>query len=520
MSIGTDAVTGAPADVAAACAVKHLSKHYGGVTALDDVSLDFHAGRVHAIVGENGAGKSTLMKIVAGALRADTGQLLRRGRSISPTSVASANAEGIAIVFQELSLFPALDVLANLFSLREPRRFGLVSRAAMRRQASTVLEEVGLDVDVTRPVGELTLAEQQLVEIAKGLIANSEVLILDEPNSALDASESERLFSLVRRLRDRGVAVLYVSQRLEEVLRISDVITVMRNGCAVTTLVTRQTTMRRVVEEMIGRVPADPVPVRSENTATTPTDDDVLTLSQISSPGALTSVDLVAAPGKVVGVAGLEGSGASELLEVVFGLRSISSGTIRLPGGGRPRSPVEAVRAGVAYVPADRRTRGLMLEQSTLVNLCHVSTGVLGRAGLLPSRRDLTVVASQTVDRLRIKIPSLDAPTHALSGGNQQKVVLGKWLQARPRVMLLHDPTRGVDVGSKDAIHGLVRELAEAGCVVLFTTSELIEYPLLCDSVLIFYRGTLAGEIRGDEMTEHNLLQAVNTGEMPDRTSM
>ena len=493
------------------CGILTAEKHYGGVTALAGVDLKVYPGLIHAVVGENGAGKSTLMKILAGAEQPDAGYVEIDGRQITLRNVKQANDQGIAIVFQELSLFPDLDVLSNLFMLREPRRFGVVQRHLMRQQAAPILAELGLDIDVDRPVSALNLGEQQLVEIAKALLADSKVLILDEPNSALNAVETARLFDVVKKLRDRGVAILYISHRLEEVFSIADVITVMRNGRIVKTLTAGETSIPEVIALMIGRELAEFYGERTRSEIT----GAPLKLDRVTIDGVIQDVSLDAKPGEIVGLAGLEGSGVSAVLEAIFGLRRINSGTITLPNGQpAPHHISEAVRAGIAMVPSDRRNEGLMLEQDVLNNIAQVTAGVLGNFGFFLRRESIEKRAESQRIALHIATESIHKQVSNLSGGNQQKVVIAKWLEADPRVVLLNDPTRGVDVGAKEEIYHIVQRLADEGRIVLFTSTELPEFIYLCDRVVVFYRGHICGEFTGDELNTQRLLEAINTGKL------
>jgi ABC-type sugar transport system ATPase subunit len=492
------------------CSLVGVTKSYGGVRALDGVDLEVHPGRVHAIVGENGAGKSTLMKVLAGVERPDQGEVCVRGRRVRLSSVREANEHGIAIVFQELRLFPQLDVLSNLFLLRQPGRFGIISRAEMRRRAQPVLEEIGLNVSVDARVADLPLDEQQLLEFARALLERSDVLILDEPNSALNAAESERLFAVIRKLRDRGVAVIYISHRLEEVFALADELTVMRNGRVVARTDPKNTTIPEVVAAMIGREPSE----LNESTGSgvelqgTPLRFDAVTVGDRA-----LDVTFAAWPGEILGLAGLEGSGHTAVFDVLFGAQAPASGKVTLPNGGsQPRSIRAAVAAGVAYVPGDRRNVGLMLDRSVGDNLVQVSAGTLGRDGFFLRRGKLDRQARERIASLDIKAGSLHAAVRRLSGGNQQKVVLGKWLDADPRVVLLDDPTRGVDVGAKGEIYRIVRGLADEGRYVLFTSGEQQEFVRLCDRVLVFFRGRICAEFDRGSLDEGRLLEAMNTG--------
>jgi ABC-type sugar transport system ATPase subunit len=495
----------------AVCALSGVEKRFGGVVALAGVDLEVRPGLVHAIVGENGAGKSTLMKIIAGAETPDAGQVSMNGDDVHFGSVKVANDHGVAIVFQELSLYSELDVLANLFMQREITRLGLVQRGEMRRRAAPVLEELGLEVDLDTPVGSLSLSEQQLVEIAKALLADASVLILDEPNSALNAAETKRLFKIVRGLRTKGVAVLFISHRLEEVFEIADVITVMRNGRVVTTMSAEGSTIPDVISLMIGRRYSEVAPAASHADYQSP----ALRLRNVTVRGQVEDVTLSVAPGEVVGLAGLEGSGVSAVLETIFGIERPASGTITLPDGRTaPRSIRESVRAGIAMVPADRRHDGLMLSADILTNIAQVTAGTLGRFGFYLRQGQIEERANARIGDLDIVAGSVRSPVNELSGGNQQKVVIAKWLEADPRVVLLNDPTRGVDVGAKEEIYEIVRGLAAEKRIVLFVSTELPEYVHLCDRVLIFYRGRVCGELQRGAISTHVLLEAINTGDI------
>ncbi len=501
----------------AICALSGVEKRFGGVVALAGVDLEVSPGQVHAIVGENGAGKSTLMKIISGAETPDAGVVRMQGRDVHLDSVKDANDHGVAIVFQELSLYPDLDVLANLFMQREITRAGLVQRTAMRRRAAPILSELGLAVDLDAPAGQLTLAEQQLVEIAKALLTDASVLILDEPNSALNAAETERLFAIVRELRDRGIAVLFISHRLEEVFEIADVITVMRNGQVVVTLPLAGTTIPDVIALMIGRRSRGAAPAESHADYDSP----ALRLQNVSVTGQVEDVSLEVAPGEIVGLAGLEGSGVTAVLEAVFGMQRPRAGTMTLPNGQPvPSSIRDSVRAGIAMVPADRRHDGLMLTSDLLTNIAQVTAGTLGRFGFFLRQGQMEQRATARMQDLGIVADSVRSAANELSGGNQQKVVIAKWLEADPRVVLLNDPTRGVDVGAKEEIYQIVRDLAAERRIVLFTSTELPEYVHLCDRVVIFYRGRVCGELRRGAISTHVLLEAINTGDIATATGV
>jgi ribose transport system ATP-binding protein len=491
--------------------VHQLYKRYGGVVALNGMSLEAERGTIHAVVGENGAGKSTLMKILGGVVRTDSGTIALDSETVSFDSPNASRARGIGIVHQELSLFPERSVLANLFVNREPTRRGLISIREMRQRSEPTLQQLGLHIDSLRAVGELTIGERQLVELCRVLLENPRLLILDEPNSALNERETTRLFDVLRQLRSRGITMLYVSHRLEEVFAIADHVTVARNGREVFSKPIRAVTIPEVIEGMVGgrQESLFPPSLPLINTQ----QEERLTLRGVST-SRLRDISFEARSGEIVGFAGLEGSGVSALLGLLFGMRKIAGGEVTYPdGNGVPSSPTQAARRGIALVPADRRRNGLMLDKSLVENVAQVAYGALGRSYEVLRQRELVSRAERQIANLRIITRSPFKVANQLSGGNQQKVVVAKWLEVAPRVVLLDDPTRGVDVGAKREIYQIIRQLSAEGRIVLFSSTELPELIGLCDRIIVFYRGRLAGELRGDAINEHDLLHLINTGE-------
>jgi ABC-type sugar transport system ATPase subunit len=431
-------------------------------------------------------------------------------RRFTPRAAADA---GIGIVFQELSLFPHRSVLANLFANAEPTRFGLVHLPPMRERAAAVLAQVGLSADLDAPVKDLPINEQQLVEIARVLLRRPRVLILDEPNSALNEGETHRLFATLRQLSATGITQLYVSHRLEEVFAISDRITVVRNGETVATADTADLTIERVVRHMIGesRRSLYPDVVSSRTTTSRSLQVDRLTVAR-----RLVGASFTAYEGEVVGLAGLEGSGIDALIGVLFGVLKAESGAVTFPDGQGPaRSPREAARRGIGLVPADRKNQGLMLDKSVGDNLVQVTVATDRWWRIALRRREHAAATDRARRLLNLKADSAASQVTQLSGGNQQKVVIGKWLEVRPQVMLLDDPARGVDVGAKRDLFDVIRSLAADGKTVLYRSTELSELIGVCDRIVVFYRGRIAGEAPATAFNHASLLHAINTAEMP-----
>jgi len=490
-----------------------VRKAYGGVVALSGVDFAVRPGSVHALLGENGAGKSTLVKIMTGAVRPDRGALRLAGAEATFRSAAEAAARGIAVVAQELSLFPHLDILDNLFTMREPRKGPLVDRRRMRACAIPVLEQLGLARPLHMRVGDLSLAERQLVEIAKALVAKPKVLLLDEPTSALETGASGRLLKILSVLRGRGVGVVFVSHILKEAMSLCDEVTVLRDGQVV--MGGEQMaglTMAAVVAAMLGtrqRRAAD----AEQSRASRPPASGALVVSNAGSPRGLRNVSFRVAPGEIVGLAGLAGSGPKAMLAALAGLSPIDRGAINLPDGlGRPKSLREAIRRGVAYVSGDRRKLGLMLDNPIWENIVQVrSVGMARDGGLLRAAR-LRRRAADLAARLGVRAKTVLANAASLSGGNQQKVVLAKWIDAGPNVILLDDPTRGVDIGARAEINILLRAAAANGAVVIYLSTDIEELTNGCDRVLAFHRGAICGQLAGPELTSDALLRLMNTG--------
>ena len=495
-------------------AVRGLRKRYGGVVAVDGMNLAVRRGAIHAVVGENGAGKSTLMKVLAGVVRPDAGEIEIDGRPAKIVSPVVARQHGVGIVYQELSLFPQRSVLANLFVNREPLRRGFVSVRAMEDLSRDLLDRLGLRVDVHTPVSRLSIGEQQLVELARVLLEEPRLLILDEPNSALTEQETKRLFDVLRQLNGRGITMLYVSHRLEEVFAICDWVTVTRNGRDVMTRERANVTMREVIEGMIGAPQTELFPPPLPRPGGRRIVDDC---GQGTERRHVEGYRLHRSLGRSRRFRRTRRFGRGDAARACCSGHSVHEAArspFRIALACRVVPP-KRHRRGIALVPADRRRNGLMLDKSVLFNISHVAVGALKNG--LPWFDHGTALdrAVRQIDRLRIKTRSPHALVSHLSGGNQQKTVLGKWLEVAPRVILLDDPTRGVDVGAKREIYGLIRRMSADGRIILFSSTELPELIGLCDRIIVLYRGRIVGEIKGGGINERTLLHAVNTGEIP-----
>ncbi len=492
-----------------------IRKVYGGVVALNGVDFDVEPGTVHALLGENGAGKSTLIKVLTGMVRPDGGTVHLGGRPVQFRNPNDAAAHGVAVVSQELNLFPDLDLLGNLFLGRAILRHGVFDRKTMDQQARPVLDELGLHMSTRTLLGELSLAEQQLIEIARALLTNPQLLILDEPTSALDDQTAARLLHVLSVMRDRKVGVVFVSHILEEVMALSDVITVLRDGELVVRNTRREEmTMKEVVEAMVGghsTVQVDKLVAPAGERAHRTGSPLRLTVEDLTVPDRLAGVSMVAEQGEIVGLAGVVGAGHQALLEVIGGVRKASGGSVRLPRtetANAPRSRLRAVKRGVAIVSGDRK-RGLLFERPIWTNVAQVKSVALGRDGVFLRRPLMRERARVRIRDLNIKAADENQVVAGLSGGNQQKVVMAKWLEAAPAVMLLDDPTRGVAVGSKTDIHRLVRE-ASADSVVMMASTDVEELVSLCDRVLVFRRGQIATELSGEALNRQRLLHEMN----------
>jgi len=497
-------------------AVEGVTKSFAGVTALRGVDFDLRCGEVHALMGENGAGKSTLMKILAGVHIDYLGTVQIDGAPIAFAGVRDAEAAGIAIIHQELNLVPELSVADNIFLGREPLIAGtIIDRRRMMRAAGRLLQHLGVAIDPDSRIATLRVGEQQLVEIAKALSLDARVLIMDEPTSALSASECETLFKVVRQLTSQGVAVIYTSHRIDEVMELADRVTVLRDGRRVLAANIGELTRSGIISAMVGRDMATSHRSTVTNGATVLSVRG-LTLDTLGVHGwnrVLHGVSFDLRRGEILGIGGLLGSGRTEILEAIFGAaQGWRSGEIAIDGAVEEiNSPADAYRLGLALVTEDRKTRGLHLAASIRSNVALPSVGALSRFGLRAFAREGRL-ASDVVRRLSVRCANIDQAVATLSGGNQQKIVIGKWLATEPRILLLDEPTRGIDIGAKQEIYQLIFDLAERGLGIVVVSSELPELLLVSDRILVMCEGHQTGLLRRDEATQEKIMRLAAPG--------
>ncbi|RXT56247.1 sugar ABC transporter ATP-binding protein [Bosea sp. Tri-44] len=484
--------------------LRGISKTFPGVKALDDVSFALWPGQVHMLLGENGAGKSSLMKVLCGAYQADAGEYFHKGEKVEIRSPADARKLGIAVIFQEFSLVPYLDVAQNIFLGREfPSRIpGLVDRRRLYREAQAVLDLIGLDVDPRTKVHTLGVAQQQMVEIGKALSQDARILVMDEPTAALSDRETERLFEVMRQLQAKGVAIVYISHRMAEVFALGDRITVLRDGKLVGRARPGETTPDALVRMMVGRTVDMSYP---RNFAQQP-GEIVLEVKGLCAKNGIRDIDLTVRAGEIVGLCGLVGSGRTEVARAVFGADEVTAGEISIFGKARRGGPDAAVFAGVGLIPESRKIEGLALIRTVADNLAVAALPKLFPNGMFSPRRAQRS-AEELIKRLRIATPSPNQSVALLSGGNQQKVVIGKWLAAGTRLFIFDEPTRGIDVGAKSEIFALIDQLVADGAAVLMISSEQAEIVHVCDRAYVMRDKRLVGELSRSELSEENIVR-------------
>ena len=491
--------------------VREVTKKFPGVLALDAVSFELRSGDVHALIGENGAGKSTLIKVITGVYPHDEGEIYFDGDEVSFSDPRQAQEAGISTIYQEINVIPLRSVARNIFLGREPRtRIGLTDTKRMNREATELLERFGIEVDVTVPVRTLGVGVQQMVAIAKAVSLDARVVIMDEPTSSLEAQEVETLFRVIRQLREDGVGVVYVSHRLDELYEICETVTVLRDGKLVHTGDLSELPRLRLIATMLGREPPE-VEERaaSSEAREAAVGECVLEARNLTARHAPRDISLEVRSGEVVGLSGLLGSGRTETAKAIFGAQSLESGTVEVDGSDvTPGSPAQAIKSGLAFVPEDRKAEGAIPELSVRENIVAAALPRLSRLGFVSKQKQDEIV-QRFMKRLDIKASSPDQPVGQLSGGNQQKVMLARWLCLNPKVLILDEPTQGVDVGAKAEVQQLISELASEGLGVVVINSEPDEIVEGSDRIVVLRDGAVAGTLSGDELNEQDLMRTI-----------
>ncbi|MFD1845768.1 sugar ABC transporter ATP-binding protein [Arthrobacter flavus] len=480
------------------------AKTFGPVVALADGTVEIRPGEIHGLVGENGAGKSTLVKILAGVHTPDGGRFTVSGAEVSFRNVGDSKAAGISVIYQEPTLFPDLTVAENIFIGRQPKgALGLISRSAMRRAAADLFSELGVPIDPDRPAEGLSIADQQIIEIAKAISLNAKILVMDEPTAALSGVEVDRLFTVARNLRDAGSGILFISHRFDEVFGLCDRITVMRDGQYINTHNTADITVEAVVREMVGRDIAALYPKEEAAIG-----DTVLQVDHLSRAGVFSDISFEVKAGEIVALAGLVGAGRTEVARAIFGIDGYDAGSVQMNGHAlKSRDPRAAIDAGIGFVPEDRRNQGLVMELSVERNAVLTLRNSLAKRGIIRGKDERAAAALWT-KRLQVKAGSPEHPVSTLSGGNQQKVVLAKWLATEPKLLIIDEPTRGIDVGTKSEVHRLVSELAGRGIAILMISSELPEVLGMADRVLVMHEGRISAELDRASATPETVMHA------------
>ncbi|MBZ0288411.1 MAG: sugar ABC transporter ATP-binding protein [Anaerolineae bacterium] len=484
----------------------HISKQFPGTLALDDVQLEVLPGEIHAVMGENGAGKSTLMKILSGVYTADSGQIRFEGRPIAPANPREALMLGIAIVHQELSVVPTLTVAENIFPGHLPTNvLGMVNYRQLYQNAGRVLQDMSVPVDPRALVETLSIANQQLVEITKSLSSHCKILILDEPTSALTDSEADHLLGLLRRLAGEGVGIVYISHKIKEIFALADRVTVLRDGRYIGTERVSDVTPDHVIRMMVGRELGAMYPEKSGRSGVA-----LMEVRNLRLPGSDAHSSFSLFEGEVLGFAGLIGSGRSELARAIFGAEPKAEGEIVLKGSRvEIRSPKDAIALGMGYLPEDRKAAGLFLEMSVKLNIEAAVIGEVSRAGLVSPAKEVAL-AEDYVRQMNISTPNIEQEVRRLSGGNQQKALVSKWLSIKPKILIVDEPTRGIDVGAKKEIHFLLRRLADSGVGVMMISSELPEIMGMSDRILVMHEGAIAAEFKSSDATEEKIIRAAS----------
>ncbi|WP_038100474.1 sugar ABC transporter ATP-binding protein [Vagococcus lutrae] len=485
-----------------------IKKAFGANRVLEGVDFELLPGEIHALMGENGAGKSTLMNILTGLHKRDAGTIVIDGQETYYDSTKEAELAGVSFIHQEINAIGEMSVIDNLFLNREKRtKLGLLDYRAMEKEAQAVFEQLNIKIDLYQEMGELSVGQQQMIEIAKSLMTNAQVIIMDEPTAALTNREIRVLFDVMHKLKAQGVSIVYISHRMEEIFEMCDRITVMRDGISVSTRQIAETQMEQVVREMVGREIGDFYPEKTSEIGEVRFEVENLALD-----GVFEDISFNVRSGEILGFSGLMGAGRTEIMRTIFGLLPKSRGTIRLEGKELTiKSPEEAIRQGIGFLTEDRKDEGLILDFSIRDNVLLPSVGEFSKVGLLNDKL-IDDFVELLVERLTVKTASVEDPASSLSGGNQQKVVLAKWLGIGPKVLILDEPTRGVDVGAKREIYLLINELAERGVAIIMISSDLPEVLSISDRIMVVREGRLIGEVAKAEATQERVMQLATGG--------
>lgn len=483
-----------------------INKSFSGVHVLKDIDFHVKRGEVHALMGENGAGKSTLIKILCGIYSRDTGTVKVKEEDVTFTNPKEAEAKGINIIHQELNIIPELTVSQNMFLGKELTygKLGVLNKNKMRKATIESLKELGVtNIDPDEPAGNLSVGQQQMIEIARALATKSELIIMDEPTAALTDREIESLFKVIYSLRDRGVSVIYVSHRMEEIFQICDRITVLRDGQYVGTTNVKETTFDETVRMMVGRELGERFPVRKAKI-----EDIVLEIEDLELTDKFSNISFHVRAGEILGISGLMGAGRTEVLETLFGYRKKTKGKVKLHGKELTiKHPLDAIRAGIAFVTEDRKDKGLVLESSIRENIALTNTKAISTNGIVSRAKEQQLV-QDLMAKLHVRAAGMHQEVNRLSGGNQQKVVIAKWIGIQPKVLLLDEPTRGVDIGAKKEIYSIMNELSELGVAIIMISSELPEVLGVSDRIIVMHEGTITGELQGDEADQEKIMTA------------
>ncbi|QPK81251.1 sugar ABC transporter ATP-binding protein [Schaalia sp. ZJ405] len=484
--------------------LQHAVKKFGNFVAMGDGCIELYPGEIHALAGENGAGKSTLVKVLAGIHQPNSGEFLVDGKPVTFRSPTESKAAGISVIYQEPTLFPDLTVAENIYIGRQPtNKFGMIDHAKMRKDAQELFDRLEVDIDPSHPAEGLSIADQQILEIAKAISLDAKVLIMDEPTAALSGHEVERLFQIATALRDRGAALMFISHRMEEIFQLCDRVTIMRDGSYVSTRMISETNEPELVRDMVGRSIDQLFPKLEADIGNT-----VLKVEGLTRTGVFRDVSFEVRSGEIVGLAGLVGAGRSEVVRAIMGIDSVDAGRVEVFGKPlRLGDTTGAIKAGLGFVPEDRRKQGLVMDVSVLRNTALTLRDRLAKWGLINSSREARE-AIEWSKKLEVKTASQHDPVSALSGGNQQKVVLAKWLATHPRILIVDEPTRGIDVGTKSEVHRLLSTLAQSGVAIIMISSELPEVLGMSDRVLVMCEGVITGEFSREEANSENVMTA------------